>query len=133
MKAIKLFATQFGWKLAPDNEADAFATYLNYEVDKSTVCDTAKILPIEAGSGYYAGIMTMKNLLVIKDHRPAFKMLKVPVVVVKGQCDNQPWGYTMEYLTVLQNHQLSVIPGAGHYLWVEQPILYQSAISQFLK
>lgn len=131
-KAMKHLAIQFGWKLASDNEADAFATYLNYEVDRSTICDTAKIPPMDAGSGYYAGIMTMKSLQVMKDYRSALKMLKVPVLVMRGQCDNQPWGYTNEYLAVFQNHQLAIIPAAGHYIWVEQPTLYRTSISQFL-
>ncbi len=131
-KAINFFATRFGWKLASDEEADAFATYLNYEVDKSTVCDTANILKMDAGSGFYAGIMTFKDLLEIKDNRSEFKKMQFPVLVVKGECDNQPWGYTKEYLDVFQNHQFRIIPGAGHYLWVEQPALYLNAIRQFL-
>lgn len=131
-KAIKLFATRFGWKLASDNEADAFATYLNYEVDKSTVCDTAKFLAMEAGSGFYSGIMTFKDLTIRKDPRPAIHNLHTPILVLKGQCDNQPWGYTNEYLTVFQHHQLTIIPGAGHFLWVEQPELYLRAIKEFL-
>lgn len=131
-KAIKLFATRFGWKLASDKEADAFATYLNYEVDKSTVCDTAKILKMDAGSGFYAGVMTFKDLLRMKDYRSELRTMQLPVLVVKGECDNQPWGYTKEYLDVFQNHQFKSIPGAGHYLWVEQPALYLNAIRQFL-
>lgn len=130
--AVRFFATRFGWKLASDKEADAFATYLAYETDKSTVCDTATIPAMEAGSGFYAGIMTFKSLLQMKDRRPALGKLNVPVLIMKGQCDNQPWGYTNEYLTVFRNHQLTIIPGAGHYLWVEQPGLYLRAIRQFL-
>lgn len=130
--AMKFFATRFGWKLASDEEADAFATYLTYEVDKSTVCDSANILPPAAGSGFYAGIMTFESLLGMKDRRATLKRLQTPVLVMKGQCDNQPWGYTNEYLTVFRNHQLTIIPGAGHALWVEQPGLYLTAIRQFL-
>lgn len=131
-KAMKFFATRLGRKLAPDKEADAFATYLNYEVDKSTVCDTSKILPMDAGSGFYAGVMTFNDLLKIKDYRSAFSEVKTPVLVIKGECDNQPWGYTKEYLDVLQNSRLTIIPGAGHFLWVEQSELYLNEIRQFL-
>ena len=131
-KAMNFFATHFGWKLASDQEADAFATYLNYEVDKSTVCDTSKILNMDAGSGYYAGIMTFNNLLGVQDARPAFSQLKMPVLVMKGQCDNQPWGYTNEYLSIFKNHQLSIIPGAGHALLAEQPALYLRTIKEFV-
>jgi len=84
------------------------------------------------GSGFYSGVMTFKSLLEMQDRRSKLRTLKVPVLVIKGECDNQPWGYTNEYLTVFQNHRLSIIPGGGHYLWVEQPRLYLSRIRQFL-
>lgn len=131
-KAMKFFATHFGWKLASDNEADAFATYLNYEVNKSTVCDTAKVPPMDAGSGFYAGVMTFKSLQERQDSRSELRKLIVPVLVMKGQCDNQPWGYTNEYISVFQNHRLTIISGAGHSLWVEQPMFYLETIRQFL-
>ena len=51
-KAIVFFARSFGWKLASDKEADAFATYGGYEVDKSTVCDTANIPPYKPEAGF---------------------------------------------------------------------------------
>jgi len=132
MKAIGLFASSFGWKLASDKEADGFATYSDYEVNKSTICDTANILEMEAGSGYYSRIRTFKNLLEVKDYRPELRRIKTPVLVIKGECDNQPWGNTKEYLDVFQNHRLTIIPGAGHFLWVEQPALSLNAIREFL-
>jgi len=102
-------------------------------VDKSTVCDTANILAMEAGGGFYAGVRIYKNLLEIKDYRSALRRLKTQVLVIKGECDNLPWGYTKEYLDVFQNHRLTIIPGSGHFLWVEQPALCLDAIRQFLR
>ena len=131
-KTMAWLATRFGIKLALDKEADAFATYLNYEVDKSTVCDTTKILPMEMGSGFYASIMTFQNLTKVQDQRAKLKKLNIPVLVMKGQCDNQPWGFTNEYLTVFQNNRLIIVPNAGHYIWVEQPTLHLTTIKQFL-
>lgn len=131
-KAMVFLSNSFGWQLASNQEADAFATYGGYEVDKSTVCDTANIPKMEAGGGFYAGVRTYKSLLEMKDHRTAFRKLKTPVLVMKGECDNLPWGYTKEYLDVFQNCRLTIIPRAGHYLWVEQPALCLNIISQFL-
>jgi proline iminopeptidase len=119
-------------KIASDQEADSFAIYGGYQVDKSTVCDTANVPEMEAGCGFYASVRTFKSLLEIKDFRSALKELKTPVLVVKGQCDNQPWGYTKEYLDIFQNNQLTIIPAAGHFLGVEQPTLSLDAIRQFL-
>ena len=51
---------------------------------------------------------------------------------MKGQCDNQPWGFTNEYLELFKNHQLKIIPNAGHSISVEQPELYLKTIRVFL-
>ena len=131
-RAMNFFATSFGKKIASDKEADDFTTYLNHELNKSTVCDTSKIPKEKAGSGFYAGIMTLKNLYTIEDPRPKILNLKIPVLVMKGQCDNQKWGFTNEYLQLFKNAQLAVIPDAGHYISVEQPKLYIETIKSFL-
>ncbi len=131
-KAMTFFATKFGRKIATDKEADNFATYLNFEVDKSTVCDTSNILKEESGSGFYASVMTYAGLAKVKDPRPAIKQLTMPVLVTKGTCDNQKWGFTNEYLELFKNSELKIIPGAGHYISVEQPQLYIKTILDFL-
>lgn len=129
---MAFWATTFGKKLAGDEEADNFATYLNYEVNKSTVCDTSKILPPEAGAGYYASVMTFKSLLRAQDPRPAIRNSPIPILVLKGECDNQKWGFTNEYLQLFPNHKLVVIPGAGHFIEAEQPQAYINAIRVFI-
>ena len=82
--------------------------------------------------GYYAGIMTYKRLTKVKEPRPKLKNLQIPVLIMKGQCDNQQWGFTKEYSDLFQNSQLSVIPNAGHSISVEQPDLYLKTILHFL-
>lgn len=132
MKTISFCATKFYKKLAADKEVDNFASYLNFEVNKSTVCDTAKILEAVAGSGFYAAVMTFKSLDVVQDPRPKIKHLNIPILILKGQCDNQKWGFTNEYLELYRNHQFAFIPDAGHFISVEQPELYVKAIKEFL-
>lgn len=131
-KAMAFFATRFGRKIASDKEADEFETYLEYEVNKSTVRDTSRISPPSAGGGYYAAIMTFKNLLIVKDPRPKLLHSTIPVLVMKAQYDNQHWGFTNEYLELFPNHKLTVIPNAGHAVSVEQPELYLKTIREFL-
>jgi len=131
-KAMLFFAINFGKKIATNKEADEFATYLNYEVNRSTVCDTSKILKAEAGDGFYAGVMTFNSLTKVKDSRIRIKDSQVPVLVIKGECDNQKWGFTNEYLQLFKNHELAIIPNAGHFIAVEQPESYIKTIQQFL-
>ena len=131
-KTMKWFATSFGMKLASNKEADEFETLLDYELNRSTVCDTSKIPGANAGGGYYASIMTYNSLLKIQDPRPKLKDLKTPVLIMKGECDNQKWGFTNEYKEVFQNSELVIVPAAGHFISEEQPGIYIKTIQQFL-
>jgi proline iminopeptidase len=132
-KVMAWWARTTGTRLASDEEADNFATYLNYEVNKSTVCDTSHIPAPQPGAGYYVQVMTMKNFNNVPDPRPVIRNLRIPILVMKGQCDNQRWGFTNEYLELFSNHQLSIIPDAGHFIAFEQPELYIKTIREFLQ
>lgn len=125
-------AIMFGYKLASDKEADEFATYLNTELNKSTLSDTLKTVKAEGGAGFYAQIMTVKSFKDVKDQRLKIKKLNIPVLIMKGQYDNQKWGYTQEYLELYSNSKLVVIPNAGHAIAVEKPDQYIKAIRDFL-
>jgi proline iminopeptidase len=132
INAITFWAKYFGKKLASDKEADEFQNYLNIELNKATVCDTSKALEAEGGGGFYAQVMTVQSLNKIQDSRPKLKGSKVPILLMKGQCDNLPWGFVNEYLELFPNHQFRIIPDAGHSISVEQPELYLKIIRGFL-
>ncbi len=131
-KAIEFFAEKFGWKLAPDEEADDFSVYRNTLVNRSTVCDTSKIPKASAGTGFYVQVMTMKSISQMPDPRPKLLNCKIPALLLKGQCDNQPWGYITEYFRLFPNHQFTIIPDAGHFIFLEQPEAYLRSIRDFL-
>jgi proline iminopeptidase len=126
------WALLFGKKLASDSEADDFQTCLNNRLNKSTLCDTSLDVRDEGGGGYYAQVMTFKSLADVKDPRPVLKNSKIHILVMKGQCDNQKWGFTNEYLHLFTNHRLAIIKNAGHSISREQPDLYLKTISDFL-
>jgi proline iminopeptidase len=132
INAIAYWAKSFGKKLASDKEVDDFQTYRNSELNKATVCDTSKALEAEGGGGFYAQVMTVKSFNKIEDTRPKLKGSKIPILLMKGQCDNWPWGFMNEYLELFPNHQLKIIPDAGHSISVEQPELYLKSIREFL-
>lgn len=132
MEVVSFLAKSFGIKLASDREADNYQTYLNNELNKATVCDTSKALKAAGGGGFYVQLMTVKSFSEIKDPRPKLKGSKIPVLIMKGQCDNQAWGFVTEYLELFPNYQLKIIPDAGHSISVEQPELYLKTIRNFL-
>ncbi len=129
---VSFCAKFFGIKLASDQEADDFQTYLDTELCKATVCDTSKALKAEGGGGFYVQLMTVRSFREIKDPRPKLTGSKIPVLIMKGQCDNQPWGFAKEYSELFPNYQLKIIPDAGHSISVEQPELYLKTIRDFL-
>ncbi len=132
MEVVSFWAKSFGTRLASDKEADDFQTYRNNELNKATVCDTSKALRAEGGGGFYAQVMTLRSFNETKDPRPGLKGSKIPVLVMRGQFDNQAWGFVNEYLELFPNHQLKIIPDAGHSISVEQPEIYLKTIRDFL-
>jgi proline iminopeptidase len=133
-RAMALVAVKYGIKLASDNEADDFAAYLNHLVNRSTVADTSHIqssIP-EIGAGFYDQLMTGQSFSSTPDPRPKLKNSAIPILVMKGQYDNQKWGFTQEYLDLFPRHRLVVFPNAGHCIACEQLQAYQSTIREFL-
>jgi len=132
VSAIEFVARTFGKRLASEKEVDDYETALNNELNKATVCDSTRALPGEGGGGFYVQVMTVQSFSEIKDPRMRLKNSPVPLLIMKGQCDSQPWGFAAEYLDLFPNHLLQIIPDAGHSISVEQPELYISAIRNFL-
>ncbi len=130
--ATAFCARAFGMKLAPDKEVDDFQTYRNQELNKATVCDTLRALEAEGSGGFYAQIMTVKSFSEIKDPRTKLRNCRIPTLIMKGQCDSQPWGFVNEYLELFSNHTLRIIPDAGHSIAFEQPEIYITTIRNFL-
>ena len=132
-RIINKWAYIFNSKLATDKEVDDFFTYLNQELSKSTNCYLEEQKKYEGGSGYYSHIMTVKSLIRVKNKRDRLKELDTPVLILRGQCDNQKWGYTKEYLELLVNSNLKIIEKVGHNIINKKGEEYIKLISEFLE
>lgn len=132
-KAILKWANLFNSKLATDKEVDDFFTYLNQELSKSTDCNFEEQKKYEGGSGYYSHIMTVKSLSRVKNKKNKLKELDTPVLILRGQCDNQKWGYTKEFLELLVNSNLKIIEDVGHNIINKKDKEYLNLISEFLE
>jgi len=134
-RVVEAIARAFNLKLASDREMDNFATLLNHEMGKSTVCnpeDPAIVSDAEGGSGYYAMVKTVQSFDNATDIRSKLKACRVPALVLRGQCDGKAWGYTTEYLRLFTDHKLVIVPDAGHSIGIEQPAVYLNTIMDFL-
>lgn len=129
-KVVEFMAKHFDCKLASDSEMDDFASCLSYEMNKSTVVDTSRI-KLKPGYGYYVNIKTAQSFDKVTDKRTILAECKFPVLLLRGQYDWIKWGYTEEYLSLFKNHQLVIIPDAGHSIATEQAERYINAILEF--
>jgi proline iminopeptidase len=132
IKAITFLATRFGKKMAPDKEVDEYANFLDTKTSKSTFCDTSISMENRGTCGFYASIMTYKSILELKDFREKINGTNMPVLIMKGQCDNQPWGATNEYLSLFPKNKFVLVPNAGHFINIEQHEIYLREIKNFL-
>jgi proline iminopeptidase len=131
-RAVEWGSKIFSFKLASDREMDEFETILDHEMGKSTLCDPAKLGPLENRSGFYSMIKTVQSFNSVEDIRPKLKNCTIPALIMRGQCDGIKWGFVTEYLDFFTNHRLIIVPDAGHSIAREQPDLYIKYILEFL-
>ena len=131
-RLILKWAYLFNNKLASDTEVDDFFTYLNEELSKSTFCKASQTKKYKGGSGYYSHIMTVKSFNEVEDKRARLRNIQIPVLILRGQCDNQKWGFAKEYLDLLPNSHLVVVENAGHDLVNGNKDKYFKLVSNFI-
>jgi proline iminopeptidase len=132
-RLILKWAYLFNAKLAGDQEVDQFFAILNQELVKSTTCKGISHNKSEGGLGYYNHIMTVKSFPEVDDKRSRLKKIDIPILILRGQCDNQKWGFTKEYLDLFSNSKLEIIKGVGHNLIHGGKEEYYELIEQFLR
>ena len=126
------WAYSFHSKLASDKEADAYFAFQNSHLSRSTTCQDPGPSALSAGYGYYSHIMTLRSFDEVEDRRLALENLKAPCLILRGDCDNQAWGYAQEYLDLIPNSTLQVIQNSGHDMLGDQPRAYYKAVVDFL-
>jgi proline iminopeptidase len=130
--AIRVWAFA-GRKLASDAEADSYINKMATVFTKGLVYDPSKALAEEGGGGGFSNIKTPPSYRKLADPRPKLKNNNIPVLIIKGQYDNIPWGNTNEYFSVFKNGQLKIIEKSGHDVYIEKPDEYLQAMRMFLK
>ena len=130
-RCIDWCATILGQKIASDQEVDDYFSQLNRDLRKATVCDPERARRTFTRGGYYCHIMTLASLSQAPDHRSRFRQIQTPLLLLRGTCDNQAWGFTEEYLDLFPGAELRIIKGAGHLIFDEAPVEYWRAILRF--
>lgn len=90
-------------------------------------------LPLPSGLGFFANSYTLADALTLPDPRKTLGTLQMETLIIRGMCDYIDWPVSAEYLQVLKGTHYVSIPAAGHYVWLEQPYLFQEVVGAFLR
>lgn len=63
---------------------------------------------------------------------PRLRELRVPVLVLHGEADVMPAEMPRALADSIPDSELALIPGAGHFPWIENPAAFRAAIRTFL-
>lgn len=74
----------------------------------------------------------LRNMYEEYDWRPRLAALEIPTLVIHGLDDLIPLESSREWAAALPEARLFVIPGSGHYPWLEQPEAFFPAVDRFL-
>ena len=66
------------------------------------------------------------------DWRPALRQVTAPTLIIHGDREVIPMEYAREWAATMPNGRLLIMRGLGHFLYVEDPARFFSAIDAFL-
>jgi proline iminopeptidase len=66
------------------------------------------------------------------DWRPAMKQVTAPTLIIHGDREVIPMEYAREWAATMPNGRLLIMRGLGHFLYVEDPARFFSAVDAFL-
>ena len=78
-------------------------------MSKSTFCKERKPTKYAGGNGYYSHIMTVKSFNDVENKKVRLGRIDIPILTLRGQCDNQKWGFAKKHLDLLPNSKLVII------------------------
>jgi proline iminopeptidase len=120
--------------LIDDDEIDAiFAELIGVVAGAATCQPTQHVGPPATRPGYYANQLVSADELRQPDPRPALTQLTTPVLVVRGECDYIHPDVAQEYVETFRAAELRTVPGAGHVIRADRPMLYHAALLEFLE
>jgi proline iminopeptidase len=119
--------------LVGDREVDHWMHEVALQGKDSTSCEDAP--PTTAHDnpqGFYSNQMTVRDFEQLPDPRPRLRTLRVPSLIMRGECDFIKPAVTAEYQHALAGSELVTVKGAGHSISGEQPGRYTVLLRAFL-
>lgn len=66
------------------------------------------------------------------DWRPVMQQVAAPTLIIHGEREVIPMEYAREWAATMPNGRLLIMRGLGHFLYVEDPVRFFSAVDAFL-
>ncbi|MBZ3918103.1 alpha/beta fold hydrolase [Streptomyces acidiscabies] len=119
--------------LVGDREADRWMHEVALQGKDSASCAGASpATPHDNPQGFYVNQLTVRDFERLPDPRPRLRTLRVPSLVMRGECDFIKPAVTAEYERTLPDCELMTVAGAGHAISRDQPRRYTSLLRAFL-
>ncbi|GAA3112248.1 alpha/beta fold hydrolase [Streptosporangium carneum] len=119
--------------LVPDAEADSHLHRLALVGKEGTGCAGGPpVRPHDNPQGFYVNQLTNADFGRIPDPRPVLRGVRVPSLVMRGECDYVAWPVTYDYRRTLPEARLVYLTGAGHAVERGQPERYLALLRAFL-
>ncbi|PPK71368.1 alpha/beta hydrolase [Actinokineospora auranticolor] len=116
-----------------DAEADRRMREIGVAIKDATGCPGAPPAAVHDNPpGFYANQRTVADFDDVPDPRPALRAVRVPALVLRGECDYIKEAVTAEYTAVLAGATLVTVPGAGHNIAAARPDAHRDLITAFL-
>ncbi|MFI6251882.1 alpha/beta fold hydrolase [Streptomyces sp. NPDC051016] len=119
--------------LVGDREVDHWMHEVALQGKDSTSCKgAAPATAHDNPQGFYSNQMTVRDFEQLPDPRPRLRTLRVPSLIMRGECDFIKPAVTAEYQHTLAGSELVTVKGAGHSISGEQPGRYTALLRAFL-
>ncbi|MEV7867811.1 alpha/beta hydrolase [Streptomyces sp. NPDC088124] len=119
--------------LAGDREVEHWMHEVALQGKDSTWCEDAP--PTTAHDnpqGFFSNQMTVRDFERLPDPRPRLRTLRVPSLIMRGECDFIRPAVTAEHQHTLAGSELVTVKGAGHSISGEQPGRCTALLRAFL-
>ncbi|MDQ0934706.1 alpha/beta fold hydrolase [Streptomyces turgidiscabies] len=119
--------------LVGDREVDHWMHEVALTGKDSTSCQGAPRTEAHNNpQGFYSNQITRKDFEQVPDPRPKLRKVRVPSLIMRGECDFIRPAVTYEYRQTLPDSELVTVKGAGHAIYRGRPQLYTALLRAFL-
>jgi proline iminopeptidase len=125
---------QAAYAMAPDSEMDPLLDEFVDSILPTTVYDKTLMKGKHShGMGWWSYTMTNWDANRLQTHpRSVLAADHTPVLIMRGDADYVPEEVARQYEITFPNAKFMRVAKAGHYIWLDQPDVFKSAIESFL-